>query len=140
MKWTLSLVMSAFWIVSASPSSYSQEKPSVVVTDAQWTTLNKALLIADRLVKDLEDAERKFVLFEESLVRAEALARAQNNLWRVALEERLLPALLSLAEHRTKKRPTVVKILTFGIMRDKKDALLEGEIKSLQRELMDWKF
>lgn len=50
-----------------------------------------------------------------------------------------LLALKALVEFRITKRPLIVKIFTFGIVRDKHDKALEMEVAELEKTIMEWK-
>lgn len=50
-----------------------------------------------------------------------------------------LMALKSLAAYQTKRRPLIVKILTFGIVHNKRNEVLEEQIKNLEREIQEWR-
>ena len=90
-------------------------------------------------MEDLEDAEETMSLYEESIKRFAEIITQKDNIQRSTLEDRLLPALELLLEHQTKRRPLLLKIITFGIVRNKTNKFLQAEIENLRKELKEWR-
>lgn len=119
----------------SSPSTKETQPP---LSEAEEVLILKALIDRDEYAERLIEREKEIRIVDEQL----RLADERLRLERAQLldeKKRHLAALQALAAYRTQRRPRIWKILTFGIVGDKKDAILEAQIVALQMEISGWK-
>jgi len=130
MKWILSLTLTFCWL---SGNVYGQQ-----LSPEEHRLVLRALIDRDEalakvreLTGQLAIADSQGELHAQRLQIERDLRLAEKNLY--------IGALQALAEYRTTRRPLFVKIITFGIVRDKHDRKLEADIAALQAEIQAWR-
>lgn len=129
MKWILKLTLT-YWLLSAS--GYAQ------LSSDEYRQVLKALIDRDAAVAKVKELTDALSGQDEAVRLLSERIQAERNL-RFIEKKLYLDALLSLREYRLKRRALIVKIVTLGIVRDKRDERLEEQIKAVQTEITAWK-
>lgn len=113
-------------------SASAQSQPPL--TTDELKVISKALIDREEALKTLVEMRKLLALSDEQAALYKQIIETEraNNL---SLKKLHLQALRALAAYRVRRRSTILKILTFGIVKDKRDPALDREIKALEAEI-----
>ena len=133
MKWTLRILTALLMTWSVGLNAQSR-----TVSEEEWRLIGKAMIDAELDAERVRALTEQLRLADEQFTAQKEARRAERQ---VLLETKkaYLASLIALSEYRTKRRPTIVKVLTVGIVRDKRDKRLEADIADLEREIKEWR-
>lgn len=121
-----------------APELIAQQAPQPPLSEAEEVLILKALIDRDEFAIKAREYEKQLAIADEQQKLANERLRLERE-QRLGEKKLHLAALLALKEYRTTRRPLIVKIFTFGIVRDKKDQALEQQITDLQMDISIWK-